>query len=168
MIVMLKSIIAIIFGLTLLTACGGGNNEANKEPETSQETAAPASNEATLEIEGNDQMQFNKTELTVKAGAKVTLTLKHPGTGAINVMGHNWVLLKQGVDIATFATKANEAGLDNNYIPVGTTDVIAHTKVIGGGETTTIEFTAPAAGTYDYICSFPGHWAMMKGKLIVE
>jgi azurin len=40
--------------------------------------------------------------------------------------------------------------------------------MLGGGETTTIAFTAPAAGTYDYICSFPGHYGMMKGKLIVE
>jgi azurin len=31
-----------------------------------------------------------------------------------------------------------------------------------------IEFIAPEKGTYDYICSFPGHFAMMKGKLIVE
>jgi azurin len=40
--------------------------------------------------------------------------------------------------------------------------------MLSGGETTTIEFTAPAAGTYDYICSFPAHYAMMKGKLIVQ
>lgn len=166
---MLKSIIAIIFGLTLLTACGGaGDSKTESTPETSQESATPQSNEVSLEIHGNDQMQFDKTEFTVKAGSTVTLTLKHPGTAAKNVMGHNWVLLKQGVDIATFATAANAAGLDNDYIPVGTTDVIAHTKVIGGGETTSITFTAPAAGTYDFICSFPGHWAMMKGKFIVE
>jgi azurin len=40
--------------------------------------------------------------------------------------------------------------------------------MIGGGESTVIEFVAPEAGTYTYICSFPGHYAMMKGKLIVE
>jgi azurin len=56
----------------------------------------------------------------------------------------------------------------NDYIPVDTQDVIVHTKLIGGGETTTIEFDAPAVGTYDFICSFPAHFAMMNGKFIVE
>ena len=60
------------------------------------------------------------------------------------------------------------ASKSNDYIPEGTIEVIAHTKMIGGGETTVIEFVAPEAGTYTYICSFPGHYAMMKGKLIVE
>ena len=40
--------------------------------------------------------------------------------------------------------------------------------MIGGGQTTSITFTAPAAGTYDFICSFPGHSGLMKGKFIVE
>lgn len=153
----------------LLTACGGGENSNDEmEPETNTETVAEESNEATLSIEGNDQMQYNKKEMTVKAGAKVNLTLKHTGTMPIATMGHNWVLLKKGTDVATFATAAVEAGADADYIPAGTTNVIAHTKMIGGGESTTVEFTAPEAGTYEYICSFPGHWSMMRGTLTVE
>ncbi|PKL77916.1 MAG: azurin [Ignavibacteriae bacterium HGW-Ignavibacteriae-4] len=165
---MLKSIIAILFGLSLLTACGGGNSEAEKEPETNTETMATESNEATLSIAGNDQMQFDKKELTVKAGQKVTLTLKHTGTMAKAAMGHNWVLLTPGTDIATFAEKAVAAGEANDYIPSEGNAIIAHTKLVGGGESTTVEFTAPAAGSYEFICSFPGHWAMMRGTLIVE
>ncbi|MGD1893724.1 MAG: plastocyanin/azurin family copper-binding protein [Cyclobacteriaceae bacterium] len=46
--------------------------------------------------------------------------------------------------------------------------MIVHTKFIGGGESDTITFEAPSPGTYDYICSFPGHYALMQGKLIVE
>lgn len=167
---MLKSIISIVFALTLLTACGGGGDSAmDKEPET--KTEAPAeeqSNEASLTIEGDDQMQFDKKEMTVKAGAEVTLTLKHTGKMPVETMGHNWVLLKQGTGIAEFAEGAATAGLDGDYIPADASAVIAHTKTIGGGEETTITFTAPEAGTYEYICSFPGHWAMMKGTLIVE
>ena len=56
----------------------------------------------------------------------------------------------------------------NGYIPTDSKDVIAYTEMIGGGQTTTIEFDAPAAGEYDFICSFPAHYAMMKGKFIVE
>jgi azurin len=165
---MLKSIIAILFGLSLLTACGGGNNEAEQEPETNTETMAEESNEATLSIEGNDQMQFDKKELTVKAGQTVTLTLKHSGTMAKAAMGHNWVLLAPGTDVATFAESAVAAGEENDYVPTEGNAVIAYTKLIGGGETATVEFTAPAAGSYEFICSFPGHWAMMRGTLIVE
>ncbi|MFA7326954.1 MAG: azurin [Candidatus Kapaibacterium sp.] len=165
---MLKSIIAILFGLSLLTACGGGNSEAEGEPETNTETTAEVSNEATLSINGNDQMQFDKKELTVKAGQTVTLTLHHTGTLAKAAMGHNWVLLKIGTDVASFAEKAVAAGEANDYIPTEGDAVIAHTKLIGGGETATVEFTAPAAGSYEFICSFPGHWSMMRGTLIVE
>ncbi|WP_256377550.1 plastocyanin/azurin family copper-binding protein [Pedobacter sp. L105] len=42
------------------------------------------------------------------------------------------------------------------------------TKLIGGGESDTIMFTINEKGTYDYVCSFPGHSALMKGKLIIE
>ena len=40
--------------------------------------------------------------------------------------------------------------------------------MLGGGEETTIEFEAPAKGEYTFICSFPGHYALMNGKFIVE
>ena len=83
-------------------------------------------------------------------------------------MGHNFVALKQGTDLNAFAQKAMTAK-DNDYIPKSeSASVIAHTKLIGGGESDTIEFTIAEKGTYDYICSFPGHFSMMKGKLIVE
>ena len=112
-------------------------------------------------------MQFNKKEFRVKAGQTVRLTLTHVGEMPENVMGHNWVLLEKGTDINEFGQKAVSAA-ENDYIPENTDQVIAHTELVGGGETTTVEFTAPAAGTYDFICSFPGHYAIMQGKFIVE
>lgn len=119
-----------------------------------------------LELGSNDMMQFDKSELTAPAGSTVTLTLNHNGELPKAAMGHNFVLLKQGTDIPTFATKAMTAAA-SEYIPEGD-QVIAHTKLIGGGESTTITFSAPEPGTYDFICSFPGHYALMKGKFIVE
>jgi azurin len=120
-----------------------------------------------ITIEGNDQMKFNLSEIKVKEGDTVVLTLKHVGKLPKAAMGHNWVLLAKGVDMKAFATSALQAKA-NEYIPEGTEDVIAHTALIGGGEETTIEFTAPAAGEYTFICSFPGHYALMNGKFIVE
>lgn len=122
---------------------------------------------ANVLITTNDIMKFNIKKFTVKEGQKVKLTLKHTGKLDKRVMGHNVVILNKGVKKLAFASKA-AASKDNDYIPEGTTDIIAHTKMIGGGETTTIEFTAPEAGVYEFICSFPGHYAMMKGKFIVE
>ncbi|MCL4161054.1 UNVERIFIED_CONTAM: hypothetical protein GTU68_056724 [Idotea baltica] len=112
-------------------------------------------------------MQFNKKEIKVKAGKKVKITLKHIGKMDKNVMGHNFVLLKQGVNLMAFGNKAATAR-DNDYIPLGNQDVIAHTKMLGGGETAVIEFDAPEAGTYEFLCSFPGHSGLMKGQFIVE
>ncbi len=130
-------------------------------------TAQSTADTAKVTIEGNDKMQFNLDEIKVKAGQTVVLTLKHVGKLPKAAMGHNWVLLTQGTSIQEFGLAASKAK-DNEYIPEGTENVIVHTELLGGGEQTTIEFEAPEAGTYDFICSFPGHYAMMKGKFIVE
>jgi azurin len=122
----------------------------------------------TIVIKGTDAMQFDLKEIKVKAGQKVKLTLVHSGKLAKAAMGHNFVLLKQGVDVAAFGGKA-AAARETEYIPKSElANIIAHTKLVGGGESDTIEFTAPAKGTYTYVCSFPGHYALMKGNFIVE
>ncbi len=175
---MKKLMIAAVAGL-VLASCGGEKATESTEqttPSTAQETTQPAAtaetpaaaptSQVTLELESNDQMQFNKNEFKVAAGAEITLTLKHVGTMDKLVMGHNFVLLKEGTSVETFASQAARAK-DTDYIPAGDM-VIAHTKLIGGGESDTITFLAPAKGTYDFICSFPGHYGIMKGKLIVE
>ena len=154
----------ISLSIAMLLALTGLNKPVNpqtKEPVNIIENQ-PVRN---IVISANDQMKFDLNEIKVKAGETVKLTLKHTGNLNKNVMGHNFVLLTKGTDIAKFAQKAmNEK--DNEYIP--SSGVLAHTKLIGGGESTTIQFTAPQKGTYDFICSFPGHYAMMKGKFIVE
>lgn len=174
---MKKLMIAAVAGL-VLASCGGEKasesteqttptaaQEATQPESTVEEPAAPTS-QVTLTLEGNDQMRFDKTELKVAAGAEVTLTLTHVGSMGKEVMGHNFVLLKDGVSVESFASKAARAK-DNDYIPEGD-DVIAHTKLIGGGESDTITFVAPAPGTYEFICSFPGHYGLMKGTFVVE
>ena len=124
--------------------------------------------ECSVDIAGNDQMQFDKKEITVSKSCKqFTVNLKHPGTLAKNVMGHNWVLTKQA-DMQGAVNDGMAAGLDNNYVKKDDARVIAHTKVIGGGETNSVTFDVSklAAGQdYAYFCSFPGHFALMKGVL---
>ena len=113
-------------------------------------------------------MQYSINEIKVKEGQEVTLTLRHIGKMNLKVMGHNFVLLKPGTEIPAFSLHAANAGEPKDWIPNDGKDVIVHTKMIGGGQSTSITFTAPAAGNYDFVCSFPGHSGIMKGKFIVE
>jgi azurin len=128
------------------------------------------SQECSLTINGNDQIQFDKKELRVSQSCKeVTVTLKHTGQLAANVMGHNWVLTATA-DYQAVATAGQAAG-PPNYVPAGDARVIAATTVIGGGQETSVKLDTSklTSGTdYTYFCSFPGHFVLMNGKLIVE
>ncbi len=123
-----------------------------------------------LSISGNDQMQYNKSELTVGADCdKVKLTLKHSGQMAKKSMGHNWVVTQTG-DYKEVAQKGSSAGLENDYVP-DDDRIIAHTEVIGGGEKTSVTFDVSgleSGGDYTFFCSFPGHYSLMKGKFVVK
>ncbi len=145
----LKYVILFFVSLFVFTGCSI-ENDVNK-----------------IVITSDDYMKFNTSKITVKSGKLVKLTLKHIGNLDVQVMGHNFVLLKNKVDIVEFANKAAMAS-KNQYIPIESNEVIAYTDMIGGGQETTIEFLPPEVGIYNFICSFPGHYAMMKGKFIVE
>lgn len=128
------------------------------------------SQECSVTIDGNDQLQFNKKELRVSKSCKeVTVTLKHVGQLAANVMGHNWVLTATA-DYQAVATAGQAAG-PPNFVPAGDARILATTTVIGGGQETAVKFDTSkltAGGDYTYFCSFPGHFVLMNGKLIVE
>lgn len=164
-------IIAVVLSFFTLSCGGNKKKENTKEKVTlkAHHTTTQETNKGVnIAISGNDLMQFDKKELRAKAGQKVTLTLRHTGKIAVNVMGHNVVILNQGVDVNAFASKAATAKA-TQYIPQDAkNDIIAYTDLIGGGQITSITFDAPSAGTYDFICSFPGHVALMNGKFIVE
>lgn len=121
-----------------------------------------------IAIEGNDAMKFNKTTIAVAAECStVRLTLKHSGKLPVAAMGHNWVLTDSSAYQAV-ATAGTTAGAAAGYLPKNDSRVIANTKLIGGGETATVEFPTSKlkkGGDYTFFCSFPGHWTQMKGKL---
>ena len=129
--------------------------------------AADEKADVTVSITGNDTMMYNKTAFEVKSGQKVKLVFKNVGNLPKAAMGHNVIILKKGVDVATFCTAAISAAPE--YFPKDKKDdVVAATKLLGPGEEDSIIFTAPAAGVYDYVCTFPGHFALMKGKMTVK
>lgn len=123
---------------------------------------------ATVKIElgtgtakNKEEMVFNKTSLTAKAGAKVVITFKNNSSS--KGMTHNFVLVKPGKAQSVIDASV-AAGPDKGWV-AESADIIAKGKLVDAGETETIEFTAPAeAGEYPYICTFPGH-ATMKGVM---
>lgn len=163
----------------LLGSCGNSsNNDSNESNTETTETTAPTATatvpgieNVTLSnawtVEGNDQMKFDTELIRVKAGEPVEITLKNVGELPKEAMGHNFVILAPGVDLATFGGEAAGAA-DNDYIPKSSlSSIVAHTKLLGPGEEDKITVTLDA-GVYDYLCSFPGHWGLMKGKIVAE
>ena len=124
-----------------------------------------------ITITGNDTMQFDVKEFSVKAGAKVELTFKNIGKLPKLAMGHNLVILKEGVSPLKFGQKIMGMGASpTNPLPKESLEeVIAATKLLGPGESEKLTFTAPKqAGLYQFLCSFPGHYAIMRGVMVVE
>lgn len=119
-------------------------------------------------IESNDMMQYNADSITVPASCtQFTINLKHVGTMAANVMGHNVVIAKEA-DMAGIA--ADGASNAAEHVKEGDARSIAHTKIIGGGESASVTFDVAKIkdGGYKFFCSFPGHLALMQGTIQVQ
>ena len=142
--------------------------EAAPAPAAASTKPAVVENCATT-IESNDAMQFNADSITVPASCtQFTINLKHVGTMAANVMGHNVVISKEA-DMAGIA--ADGASNAAEHVKAGDTRSIAHTKIIGGGESASVTFDVAKikdGGPYKFFCSFPGHLALMQGTIQVQ
>jgi azurin len=168
-----------------LASCGGnGSNENNNATPPSDTTSASAqASEAPgadipgidtvkvtdqINLTGDDAMKYDRTLFKVKAGQPVTLDFKNVGKQPAAAMSHNVVILQQGTDVQAFGEAAIPAAATEHIPPAMKTDVIAHTKLLGPGESDKITFTLPDAGVYDFICTFPGHFGTMHGKIVAE
>ena len=125
----------------------------------------------TIELNADDAMKFDKTSVTVSSKCpSIDIKLVHTGKLPVTAMGHNVVISPTDVYQAV-AQEGMKAGPAGNYVPANDARVIAATKLIGGGESTSASFKGSAltpGGNYTFYCSFPGHWAVMKGTLVVE
>lgn len=191
----MKVYLSLIAAAVALAACGGENKPAEtaapasevvaSTPETSSEASAVsasetaadeaaakpeavASAECSVVIDGNDQMKFDRDEITVKSSCEqYTITLKHSGAMPAAAMGHNVVITKAADKDAVVAESA-AAGLDADYVKADDARVLVHTKLIGGGEETSVTFDPKKLekGTdYVFFCSFPAHATAMHGKV---
>src|SRR5699024_3112104 len=152
----------VLFGLT---ACK--NNKGNDKSSSDKIEVSKQKDTVEISLTANDKMRYDISEINVYEGQTIRLTLTHKGKAPKATMGHDFTLLKKGVSVQRFARKAAKFE-DNDYIPKNTDQVIAHTKLLGGGERDTITFEAPAKGEYYYVFTFPGHYPTMHGKFIVK
>jgi azurin len=127
--------------------------------------------ECSVDVDSTDQMTFTTKAIEIDKSCKqFTVNLKHSGSLPKAVMGHNLVISKYD-DMSRIATDGMSVGIDKSYLKDGDDRVIAHTKVIGAGETDSVTFDVSKldpAEKYGFFCSFPGHIGMMKGTVTLK
>jgi len=127
--------------------------------------------ECSVEVDSTDQMTFSTKAIEIDKSCKeFTVNLKHSGSLPKNVMGHNLVISKEA-DMQPIATDGLSAGIDKQYLKEGDARIIAHTKIIGAGETDSLKIDVSKldpAEKYGFFCSFPGHISMMKGTITLK
>jgi azurin len=134
---------------------------------------APSAPPKEVTVQADDKMRYDFTAFDVSPGQKVSVTFKNIGTTPKFSMGHNFVVLDRTITTtniqSAFLDKAStEAAHD--YVPPGAKEVLAHSKLLGPGETEVVTFNAPyIPGEYLYVCSFPGHYSQgTKGVMTVK
>lgn len=164
--------LATLVGASLALAGCGRSDAPSSRKDASAPVAATepaADGKRVVDLTADDTMKFNLTEIRAKAGEALRITLKNIGRMPKQAMSHNWVLVKPMTDAELNAFGMAASSKAPDYLPADRSQVLAATKLLGGGESDSIEITAPATpGEYPFICTFPGHFAIMKGKLIVN
>jgi len=114
-----------------------------------------------------EQMRYDTTRLVVETGRPFEIVLENP-----DAMPHNlvFVMPNSRKEVAEAATPMKPEQLDAQgraYIPKST-KILAATRMVDPGKNERLQVTAPAEeGEYEYVCTFPGHWMIMWGTLIV-
>lgn len=184
---MKKLLPLLLLSLTFLFgACSGG--EEQKKAET-----ADQDQELTLDIYGLNQFRFavkephpnvrtsdtlmadgeeyyRIEEIMTKPGQTINLSLTTISSMPPAAMQHNWLMLEQNANAEEFAMASLKAK-ENGYVAPDMKDqVYALTGLVAGGESETVTFEAPEeTGSYEYICTFPGHFSGgMRGTLTVQ
>lgn len=180
----IRSLLIPTLAILALSGCGQKGPSTSAQPDSGAGSAASATSSTTassgggsaastaartIEITANDQMKYSVTSIEAKPGEQLHIVLTNAGSLPKEAMAHNWVLLKAGSDVMAFAAAAGGAR-DQGYIPANLQDqIIAKIDLLGPHQTGEVTFKAPEQpGQYPFLCSFPGHVALMKGTLTVK
>jgi azurin len=136
-------------------------------------SSAPQAPPKEITIQADDKMRYDVTAFDASPGQKIAVTIKNIGTTPKFSMGHNFVLLDRIINTgnvqSAFLDKASSEA-SHEYVPQGAKEVLAHSKLLGPGESDVVTFNAPyIPGEYLYVCSFPGHYSQgTKGIMTVK
>ncbi|MDX1571771.1 MAG: azurin [Xanthomonadales bacterium] len=145
--------------------------EAMAEPESAEPATAGDDNDpCTVTLEVGDSIAYSRNSISVPSTCgSVTVNLTHTGTLPKEAMGHNWVLVPSDA-LQDIGQAGMDVGPQNDYVP-DDDRIVAATGLVGGGQSTSVTFSLAdlEAGTaYSYLCTFPGHWSVMRGTFTVE
>jgi azurin len=114
-----------------------------------------------------EQMRYDTPRIVVEAGKPFEIILVND-----DFMQHNLVVVKPGTreKVGKLADTMQPDQLDDRgraFLPK-TTDIISATRMLDPGQKVTLSFSGlHEEGTQDYVCTFPNHWPVMWGQLVV-
>jgi azurin len=164
--------VSLLVSAILMAAPAGEQTKpkpADPAKPTGQTKPAAASGARTIEIIATDDMKYSVTEIPAKPGESLRIRLTSKGTLPKIAMAHNVIVLKAGAKQTEFANAAAMARA-TDFVPTEMKDqVLAASGLAGPGETVEVTVKVPAAGTYPFICTFPGHFAAgMRGNIVAK
>jgi azurin len=115
----------------------------------------------------NGQMKFTQTTITARPGQRLAITLNNTDD-----MPHNIVIFRRGTfsdyEKELFGSLNEPNAQLRGFVP-DSPNVLVASRLLNPGESTVVTFDAPTEpGEYPFVCSFPGHWATMRGVLRIE
>ena len=119
-----------------------------------------------LRISAAEGLKFDQSSLEAKAGKPIAIIVANP-----DLLQHNFVLGKPGskqrLGAAADKLITTAGAIEIGYVPQSE-DVLSATGLLDPGATTTLKLGPLAAGTYPFLCTFPGHWRIMHGLLVIR
>jgi azurin/glucose/arabinose dehydrogenase len=115
-----------------------------------------------------EKLHYDTNRLVVEAGKPFQVIFENP-----DAMPHNLVFVQPGTAQAVAEAVQTQApdkldGQGRAYLPNNDSRILGATRLIEAGGKETLDLTAPEQeGSYEFVCTFPGHWSIMRGKLIV-
>ena len=142
-----------------LAACA--SDPAPPSPEQTAVFAQPVAAELVVPARKN-AMAYDVTRIEAPAGATVRLVMDNSATTS-PAMVHNVVVIRGGNDDVQRIGRAAAGQADR---APNDPAVVAATPLAGPGQRTAVVLTMPPAGTYPFICTYPGHFQFMQGTLV--
>jgi plastocyanin len=143
----------VVVAAVALTACGGGGGGGN--------TGGGGGNSLTITSDG-ENLAYAPSTASASAGS---ISIAFRNTSASQQ--HNLALVRGDAAAADAVAAAGVAAGPPNYLPQGDPNVVCNTQMLNGGGEETISCNVEA-GSYTYVCTFPGHSVQMKGTLTVQ